>query len=44
MPGKVPGEVYSGHVRSVGYGISVGQAAPPGIESSTMDTGVSGLT
>lgn len=27
---SMPGEVYSGHVRSVGYGISVGQAAPPG--------------
>jgi multidrug resistance efflux pump len=27
---SLPGEVYSGHVRSVGYGISVGQPAPPG--------------
>ena len=27
---SIPGEVYSGHVRSVGYGISVGQPAPPG--------------
>jgi multidrug resistance efflux pump len=26
----VPGEVFEGHVRSVGYGISVGQPAPPG--------------
>ncbi|MDR6918828.1 multidrug resistance efflux pump [Pseudomonas sp. 3296] len=26
----VPGEVFEGHVRSVGYGISVGQQAPPG--------------
>ncbi|PWK45867.1 HlyD family secretion protein [Pseudomonas sp. B21-040] len=27
---SMPGEVYSGHVRSVGYGISVGQPTPPG--------------
>ena len=27
---SMPGEVYDGHVRSVGYGISVGQPAPPG--------------
>jgi len=26
----VPGEVFEGHVRSVGYGISVGQPTPPG--------------
>ncbi|MGW8466914.1 HlyD family secretion protein [Pseudomonas sp. CLCA07] len=27
---SMPGEVFDGHVRSVGYGISVGQPAPPG--------------
>ncbi len=27
---SMPGEIYEGHVRSVGYGISVGQPAPPG--------------
>ncbi|MDR6917443.1 multidrug resistance efflux pump [Pseudomonas sp. 3296] len=26
----LPGEVFEGHVRSVGYGISVGQPTPPG--------------
>ncbi|MGW8462476.1 HlyD family secretion protein [Pseudomonas sp. CLCA07] len=26
----LPGEVFDGHVRSVGYGISVGQPTPPG--------------
>lgn len=26
----LPGEVFEGHVRSIGYGVSVGQSTPPG--------------
>ena len=27
---SLPGEVFQGRVRSIGYGVSVGQSAPPG--------------